>query len=167
MDGFIAKADGGLEWLDSIPNPEKSDFGYKDFIESIDAIVLGKNTFEKVLSFDHWPYEKKVFVLSHSLKSIPDTLSGKVEIEKGDVPSIVSRLNKKGFTSLYIDGGKTIQLFLKNDLIDEMIITKVSVLLGDGIPLFSNLKIPLEFTVKSTKKLNPMLVQTHYLRNRN
>ncbi len=164
IDGYIATPEGGLEWLENIPNPEKSDFGYNDFIDSIDGVVMGKNTFEKVLSFGSWPYNKKVFVLSNTLKSVPEKLSKKAEIVNGNIPDIISKLNGRGFSNLYIDGGKTIQSFLKLNLIDEMIISKVSILLGNGIPLFGSLEVPINFTVLKTNKLNESLVQTHYKR---
>jgi dihydrofolate reductase len=138
LDGYIAKVDGDLSWLDEVPNPEKSDFGFADFMNSIDALVMGRNTYEKVLSFGiDWPYEKKVFVLSSKLNKVDERVKGKVEIVSGELEEIVKELNAKGFKNLYIDGGKTIQSFLKKDLIDELNITRVPIILGEGIPLFS------------------------------
>ena len=166
IDGYIATPEGGLDWLENLPNPGNNDFGFNDFMNTIDAIVMGRNTFEKVLLFGSWPYNKKVFVLSNTLKVIPEKLSEKAEIVSGDIPDIVSKLNKNGFSNLYIDGGKTIQSFLKFDLIDEMIISNVSLLLGKGIPLFAFLNEPIDFIVKKTNKVNENLVQTHYIRQR-
>lgn len=166
IDGYIATLSGGLDWLENIPNPDESDFGYNDFIKRIDAIVMGKNTFKKVLSFESWPYNKKVFVLSNSIKSIPKELSNKVEVISGYIPDIVTKLNNDGYLNLYIDGGKTIQSFLKYDLIDEMIITRASLLLGSGIPLFNTLDSSINFAIKETNFLNEHLIQTHYVRKR-
>ena len=111
LDGFIATVDGGIDWLNEIPNPEQSDYGYAEFISGIDAIVMGRGTFEKVLTFGDWSYEKPVFVLSNSLEEVPEHLAGKVEIIRGEISEVVSLLNQRGYTNLYIDGGKVIQSF--------------------------------------------------------
>ena len=166
LDGFIATKDGGLDWLNEIPNPDQSDYGYAEFNSGIDAIVMGRNTFEKVLTFDFWPYDKPVFVLSNSLDSVPDDISGKAEIVKGDLRKLIDNLKKRGLRNLYVDGGRGIQSFLEEDLIDEMIITRVPILLGEGIPLFGKLKNSLKFSLKKTESLNETLVKTHYTRIR-
>ena len=85
LDGYIATSDGDLDWLNNISNPEQNDYGYSDFISNIDAIVMGKNTFQKVLTFNQWPYEKPVFVLSNTLKELPKNMTEKAEIIKGDI----------------------------------------------------------------------------------
>ncbi len=167
LDGFIATRDGGLDWLDEIPNPEQSDYGYAEFISSIDAIVMGRNTFEKILTFDRWAYNKPVFVLSNSLREIPKDIIDKAEIVSGDIKKLVNKLNQQGYNNLYIDGGKTIQSFLKEDLIDEMIITRIPILLGSGFPLFDQLDKKLKFKHKKTEIYNNTLVKSHYTRDRN
>jgi dihydrofolate reductase len=164
LDGFIAEKDGGLDWLNEISNPNKTDYGYAEFINGIDALVMGRNTFEKVLTFDFWPYEKPVFVLSNSLDSVPEDIAGKAEIMKGDIRTIVDQLKKRGFRNFYVDGGRVIQSFLKEDLIDEMIISRVPILLGSGIPLFCELGICLKFRLVKTKSFDETLVQCHYIR---
>lgn len=165
LDGYIAKKDGGLDWLLKIPNPDESDFGFSEFIKNIDAIVMGRNTFELVLTFGSWPYAKPVFVLSSSLKSIPEKLAGKAELVNGDPGSVVIKLNERNFNNLYIDGGKTIQEFLKLNLIDEMIITQIPILLGDGIPLFGNLTKEQKFRLIKSEVLVNALVKNHYVKN--
>jgi len=167
LDGFIATKDGGLEWLDDIPNPDGSDFGFEEFINRIDAIVMGRKTFEKVLSFGiEWPYTKPVFVLSYSLKELPSELISKCEIVNGKPADIVEKLNTKGYNNLYIDGGKTIQSFLSEDIIDEMIISLVPVLLGDGIPLFGKDPVMKTFEHINTEIFENHLVKSHYIRKR-
>ncbi|EKV00013.1 dihydrofolate reductase [Leptolyngbya sp. PCC 7375] len=167
LDGFIATPDGGVDWLDDIPNPDQSDFGYGEFIKRVDAILMGRNSFEKVLSFGTWPYEKLVFVLSNRLKHVPDDLVDSVEIVSGnDLKTLVGQLDKRGYHNLYIDGGRTIQSFLAEDMIDEMIITRVPVLLGDGIPLFDKLINTLQFRHNKTELFNNMLVKSAYNRIR-
>ena len=166
LDGFIATSDGGLDWLEKIPNPEQSDYGYAEFIEGIDAIVMGRNTFEKVLTFGQWVYDKPAFILSDSLTELPEHLFGKAEIVCGDIKKIITQLDRKGYKNLYIDGGRVIQSFIQEDLIDEMIITHVPILLGKGISLFGELKQHLQFRHKKTEIYNNALVKSYYTRGR-
>lgn len=166
LDGFIATKDGGLDWLNEIPNPDQTDYRYAEFNSGIDAIVMGRNTFEKVLTFGFWPYDKPVFVLSHTLESVPDDIVGKAEIVKGDLRNLLDKLKKRGLQNLYIDGGRVIQSFLEEDLIDEMIITRVPILLGEGIPLFGKIENSLKFSLKKTEGFNETLVKNHYIRVR-
>ncbi|UUV18474.1 dihydrofolate reductase family protein [Fusobacteria bacterium ZRK30] len=162
LDGYIASEDGGLEWLNEFPNPTNSDYGFNDFMQRVDALVMGRNTYEKVLSFGQWPYTKKVFVLSSKLKEVPEELSDKVEIISGDIKAVTADLNKKGYVNLYIDGGKVIQSFLKEGLIDEMIITRIPILLGAGISLFGKLDKPVRFDEVETEILDDFLIKSHY-----
>ncbi|MDP8239438.1 MAG: dihydrofolate reductase family protein [Candidatus Hatepunaea meridiana] len=165
LDGYIADRNGKLDWLKIVPNPEGSDFGFADFMNKIDALVMGRNTFETVCRFGgDWPYNKPVFVLSTTLKSIPDGFVDKVEIISGSLQTVLTTLHERGFYNLYIDGGKTVQSFLAEDLIDELIITRLPILLGGGTPLFGNLSDHLEFEHLNTEIFNKMLVQDHYKR---
>ena len=166
LDGHIAKKDGNIDWLMEVPNPENSDYGFREFMERIDGIIMGRNTFETVVGFDQWPYFKPVFVLSNSLKSLPDGYEDKAQIVRGELKNIVASLEKKGIRSFYIDGGKTIQSFLQEDLIDEMIITRIPTILGSGIPLFIDMDTELKFKVANTEVLNQYLVKSTYLRRR-
>lgn len=166
LDGFIATKDGGIDWLNDLPNPERSDYGYSEFIESIDAIIMGRKTFETVLNFDPWPYNKPVFVLSNTISEIPEELKDRMEIVKGEIRTILQDLIQRGYHDLYIDGGGAIQSFLKEDLIDEMIITRVPILLGDGIPLFRNLRHTLKFKHIKTIVYNNNIVKSHYKRKK-
>ena len=167
LDGYIADKNGGIEWLDSITIPDNEDMGYIDFTDNIDALVMGRTTFETVLGFDvDWPYEKPVFVLSNSLNEIPESHHGKAHLLKGKLVEILEQIHRKGYFSLYIDGGFTIQSFLKEDLIDEMIITVFPVLLGGGPQLFSKLPKELKFELVNSKVYLNELVQNHYKRKR-
>ena len=133
----------------------------------IDALVMGRNTFEMVLSFDvDWPYSKPVFVLTNTLTQVPEGFEGKVFIVNGELLNIVKNLNQLGYHNLYIDGGKTIQSFLAQDLIDELILTRIPILLGGGFPLFGALPEPLGFKLLATKKYIDTVVQNHYIRDR-
>jgi dihydrofolate reductase len=165
MDGYIATKDGGLDWLNEIGDPDCG-IGFSEFMDSIDALVMGRNTYEKVLSFGvEWPYLKKVFVLSNTLKKVDPSVAGKAEVINGTLKEIIGKLNDVGYEHLYIDGGKTIQSFLKEDLIDEMIITKVPAVLGEGIPLFENNDHESRFKLVASMEGNNGAIQFHYKRD--
>jgi dihydrofolate reductase len=164
LDNYIAGPGGSLDWLNEIPNPEQSDFGFGEFLQRVDAIVMGRNTFETVLGFEPWPYQKPVFVLSRTLAGLPEKVAGKAELIRGEPTEVVAALNARGYQNLYIDGGRTIQGFLEADLIDEMVITRVPILLGGGIPLFGRLPNELNFRLVSTERLNDTLVKSIYHR---
>jgi len=167
LDGYIADKDGGIAWLDAIPNPEKIDMGYVEFNTEIDALVMGRTTFETVLGFGiDWPYDKTVFVLSNTLTEVPKELKGKVQLVKGSLQEVLKIIHDQGYYRLYIDGGGTIQSFLKEDLIDEMVITTIPVLLGGGTPLFSGLSQQLHFECIATKRYLDKIAQNHYRRVR-
>ena len=167
LDGYIADKDGGLDWLHSIPNPDNLDMGWENYIGRIDALVMGRKTFEKVCSFDcEWPYSKPVFVLSNSLKTIPEGYEAKAEPIKGSLSKVIEKIHQRGYKHLYIDGGVTVQSFLKEDLIDEIIITTIPILLGGGTPLFGELSGQIEFEHVKTEVFLNALVQNHYLRKK-
>ena len=161
LDGYIADKNGSLDWL---PHPEGDDLGFDDFLNSIDALVMGRNTFETVVGFGgDWFYTKKVFVVSNTLTTIPDKLKDKVELIKGTPEEILEITKQQGYKNLYIDGGKTIQCFLQENLIDEIIITTIPILLGGGSPLFGLLENNITLEHKSTKVIKG-LVQSHYIK---
>lgn len=167
LDSYIADKKGLLDWLNVIPNPDNSDCGFKSFMDRIDAIVMGRNTFQTVDGFEGaWPYTKPVFVLSNSLIALPDSYEDNAQLIQGPLSAVIRTLHNKGYQNLYIDGGLTIQSFLKEDLIDEMIITIIPILLGGGAPLFGELAQPMLFElVKSEIFLNALL-QNHFRRKR-
>ncbi|MGH1436848.1 MAG: dihydrofolate reductase family protein [Lewinella sp.] len=167
LDGYIADKNGGIDWLFSIPNPDQIDMGYSAFTAQIDALVMGRTTFETVCGFDvDWPYKKPVFVLSRTLTEIPAAYKDKVFLVKGTLTEVLAHIHEQGFHHLYIDGGATIQSFLKEDLIDEMIITTIPVLLGGGSPLFGDLSATLAFECTGSTIFLDKVVQNHYRRVR-
>jgi len=155
VDGFIARRDGGLDWLPQEPEPH----GYEELMAEIDTIVFGRHTFETVLGFGGaWPYGgKRVVVLS----------SRPVEHEhaehmSGEPGEIVAKLEASGATHLYVDGGITVQRFLRAGLIQRLIVTRVPVLLGDGIPLFGSLPHDVRLRHVMTRSFPSGLVQSQY-----
>ena len=97
LDGFIADRDGKLGWLPGLPDPDGGDYGFAEFLGGIDAIVMGRRTFETVLAFGLWPYDKPVFVLSHTLDVVPEDLLGRVEIVRDHPRALVDALRERGY----------------------------------------------------------------------
>ena len=160
VDGFIARPNGGLDWL---PPGGGEPHGYDEFIATIDAIVIGRNTFETVLGFEAWPYGgKRVVVLSSRPLDLSVVQGGVVEQMGGPPAEIVSRLAASGARHLYIDGGITIQRFLREGLIQRLVITRVPVLIGEGIPLFGALPADVRLRHVATRHYPSGLVQSEY-----
>ena len=137
VDGFIAKKDGGIDWLN---NPDYElpgeDFGFATLMDSIDALIMGRNTFEQLLTFDVWHYSKPVIVPTSRPLEVPKHLKNKVIVASGEPAELMAHFGKQGFQNFYIDGGNTIQRFLRDGLVDRITITRIPILLGEGIPLF-------------------------------
>jgi dihydrofolate reductase len=159
VDGFIARTNGDLDFLPEDCEPH----GYDEFIASVDAIVIGRKTFEKVLSFGGWAYgDKRAVVLSSRPIDLSAVVGGVVEQMGGAPAEIIERLAATGATSLYIDGGVTIQGFLRAGLIQRLIVTRVPVLIGDGIPLFGSLPHDVRLRHVATRHYPSGLVQSEY-----
>lgn len=151
VDGFIAREDGSVDWL-SPENNINEDYGYQAFMHSVDALVMGRNTFDMILSHDVWPYgEKPVIILTSRPLEIPKSIINTVSTLSGSPNEIIKELTKQNYEHLYIDGGKTIQEFIKADLIQTLNITKIPILIGSGIPLFT--KIPQDIKLQHLKTI--------------
>jgi dihydrofolate reductase len=163
LDGYISRLDGDTSWL-SGASTDGEDHGYERFIASVDAIVMGSGTFEKVLTFDEWPYRKHVIVMSQSLRSdtIPAALSRKVHITSDAPKATLEKMSKQGWRRAYIDGGQVIQSFLRAGLIDDIIVTRVPLLLGNGRPLFGPLHRDVKLDHVETTAFPSGLVQSRY-----
>ncbi|QDU16806.1 Dihydrofolate reductase [Gimesia maris] len=167
LDGFIARKDGALDWLPGIESPESpegEDYGYHEFMDSIDVLIMGRNTFETVLSFEgDWPYgAKRMFILSSQPITIPNELTDSVESSSSSPGELIEQLAKRGFQHVYVDGGKTIQSFLRAGLIDELIITRIPILIGSGIPLFGEADADIQLKHLETQTFSNGLVQSRY-----
>jgi dihydrofolate reductase len=165
LDGFIARKNGDIDWLVQYANEEAIE-AYHEFMKNIDVILIGRGTYEKVLSFPSWPYGKKVFVASSTLQELPTALKDKVSIISMSPSKSLNHLTHLGFSSVYVDGGKLIQSFLDEDLIDELTISKAPVLIGTGLPLFGELNMDLQFTHLKTIVQQNQLVRSYYVRKR-
>jgi len=160
VDGFMARRDGALDFL---PPGGGEPHGYDEFMATVDALVIGRNTFETVLGFDEWPYgRKRVVVLSHRPLDLSAVKGGRVEQMGGAPAEIVARLAKSGARHLYVDGGLTIQEFLRAGLIQRLVVTRVPVLIGEGIPLFGALPRDVRLVHVATRAYSSGLVQSEY-----
>ena len=162
VDGFIARPNGDLDWL---PAGGGEPHGYEEFMATVDTIVIGRNTFETVLAFEAWPYgQKRVVVLSSESVdlSVAAARGGIVEQMGGPPAEILSTLAARGVQHVYVDGGITIQRFLRAGLIGRLVITRVPVLIGDGIPLFGSLPQDIRLRHIATRSYPSGLVQSEY-----
>lgn len=161
LDGFIARPNGALDWL---PADGGEPHGYTEFMATVDALVIGRKTFETVLTFDAWPYgTKPVVVLSSNPAALAAPPGAVCDMMAATPEEVVARLAQRGMTHLYIDGGVTIQRFLEAGLIQRVIITRVPVLLGAGIPLFGPLSRDIRLEHVATRSYPSGLVQSEYV----
>lgn len=163
LDGFIARKDGDFAWLSQFANDEAV-AAYNEFIARIDVIVIGRGTFEEVLKFPDWPYDKPVFVLSSTFKEVPEKAIGKAEILSMTTQEISKHLASEGFSNIYVDGGTVIQAFLSEGLVDELIIAQVPLIIGNGIPLFGHGETDISFQHVRTAVGTNGLVRSYYER---
>ena len=165
LDGFIAREDDSLDWLDDANKmvPKGEDCGFEEFFNSIDFITMGRVTFEKVLTFTKWPYgEKKVVVLSSKKMQIPIELEKTVSSSTLSPNELVKKLAAEGTKKIYVDGGNTIQRFLSANLLDEITITIIPVLLGKGKPLFAGIEREIKLDLVSSRSFGFGFVQNKY-----
>jgi len=170
LDGFIARKDGSIAWLEEQVaraagmDAGGEDHGYADFVAGMDGIIMGRRTFEKVLTFDTWPFDKPVVVLSHSLVAadLPPDIAGKVTLLNLSPVAVVRYLAGRGWKHAYIDGGQVIQSFLREGLISDLVITRIPILLGDGTPLFGLLASDVELRHLGTAAFPSGFVQSRY-----
>ncbi len=165
LDSFIARKDGQIDWLDqaNLTVPSGEDCGFAKFMSTIDVLVMGRNTFEQVLSFDQWPYGKTpVIVMSRSLQSLPVNVPKTVSLSAEDPAILVERLSSQGVKRIYVDGGLTIQSFLAKNLISEITITLIPIILGSGKPLFGELTQDIHLKLMESKSYSFGFVQNKY-----
>ncbi|WGL81283.1 dihydrofolate reductase family protein [Enterobacter cloacae] len=163
LDGYIARQDGDIGWLLQRDDPTE-DHGYDAFIADKDWIVMGRGSYEKVLTFDQWPYNRPVLVLSSQLADteVPEALKGKVQFSRCTPKEALAELAAQNAHRVYLDGGQVIQSFLREGLVADMVITTVPVLIGSGEPLFGSLSRDIDFMLLSTRSFPSGLVQSHY-----
>jgi dihydrofolate reductase len=156
LDGYIARADGGLDWLAVVERPGE-DYGYKAFFDSVDVLVIGRKTYETALGFEHWPYEgKRCIVVTRSSR----TARHGETFHAGALTSLLDRLEAEGAQRVYVDGGALIRSFLAEDLVDDMTLSVIPVLLGAGISLFG--AVERRLSLVASRSFPSGLVQLSY-----
>lgn len=160
LDGFIARKNGDIDWLTGGESGE--DYGYADFMSTVDHVVMGRNTFEKVLSFGGWHYEKKVIVLTSRDLTLAPELSDKAEALHLSPRELIHELERRGVRHIYLDGGVTVQRFLRAGLVDEMTITTIPILIGEGLPLFGALEKDVRLELLRSQAFKNGFVQNIY-----
>jgi dihydrofolate reductase len=159
VDGFMARHDGAVDFLPETPEPH----GEREFFASVDAVVIGRKTYDWVVSYGEWPYGKmRVVVLSTQELDFSPFPKARVEQMSGEPAEIAAKLTATGAHHLYIDGGVTIQRFLRAGCIDRLIVTRVPVLIGQGIPLFGSLPHDVRLRHVRTQSFTSGLVQSEY-----
>ena len=170
LDGYIAKTDGSVTFLDeyqTLASNEDGDMGFSDFLSTVDLLVMGRKTWDTVISFGEevWPYgDRQVWIWSTQHPSninIPECRKKQTRVVSSSPMEIMKEAKKEGYTKVYVDGGSTIQSFLKNECVGELILTRVPLILGNGIPLFSSTNKQPLVHIKTTTYTNG-LVQSHY-----
>lgn len=165
LDGFIARPDGGIDFLLDDPPGPAEDFGFAAFFATVDALVMGRASFEKVLEFPEWPYgDKRVVVLTHRPLDLAPARArgGRVETMEGAPADIVARLTSQGARHLYVDGGATAQAFLRDGQVDRIVLTRLPRLIGVGIPIFGPLRADVRLRHVQTRSWPNGFVQSEY-----
>jgi dihydrofolate reductase len=168
LDGYIARHGGDIEWLTDPPkNPDHAPGydgpnpppDYEAFMDTVDHLVMGRGTYEKVLTFESWPYPKPVIVLSTTLPADQDE---RITVTR-TIDQTLQLLAQRDSRGVYVDGGQVIQAFLRHDLIDEITLARAPVLLGDGLPLFGSLEHDVRLTHAGTLTTDSGMTSSHYI----
>ena len=162
LDGFIAGPNDELDWLDELEHIEGVDYGYAEFMASVDALVMGRRTFETVLGLvEEWPYDKPVLVMSRTLSELPEHVSG-CELFSGSPTDVIAEAESRGWSKLYVDGGKLASSFANDGLLDELIVSVLPVALGEGVAVFGALTDHTWFDLVGTETFDNGMVQHTY-----
>lgn len=163
LDGFIAREDGSIDWLPEINLSGGEDYGFNAFLSAVDVVVMGRRSYEKLLELGEWPYgEKPVVVLTSRPWERASHLPASVTSMSGSPVEVLTNLARHGWERVYLDGGRTIQTFLRAGLVQRLIVTRVPILIGSGLPLFGPLERDVKLRHVSTRTFPPGLVQHEY-----
>ena len=165
LDGFIARPDNSIDWLEDASSDATEDYGYEAFVHSVGCVVMGRKTFERILTFPEWPYQhQRAIVMSSTLESLPKSLGEQVQLYNGNVTDLMQLLDAEGETHLYIDGSRVIQAFIAARLLTDLTITTIPLLIGEGISLFGGpLPKDTRLTHIATKAYQNGFVQSQYI----
>ena len=163
LDGFIARGNNDIAWLTEYPT-QGEDHGFAAHMARVDGVIMGRGTYDVIKDMRPWYYSKPVVVLSRSLTQadIPAEIADKVEVMTGSPEEVMHHLGERGWKAAYVDGGSVIQSFLRAGLIDDLVISRIPVLIGDGISLFGPLDADVMLEHLSTQAFPSGLVQSTY-----
>ena len=162
LDGFIAGPNDELDWLEQVDKLEGEDFGYAEFMESVDALIMGRRTYQTVADLGvGWPYALPVVVMSSRVIEVPDEVA-QCEVSSNTPAAMISEAEDRGWSKLYIDGGQLVSSFLNEGLLDELIVSVLPVALGSGISAFAGLVGNHWLNHESTKTIDNGMVQLRY-----
>jgi dihydrofolate reductase len=163
LDGFVARKDGGVDWLSKYQS-EGEDNGFGAFMDSVDGLVMGRASYQNVLTFGEWFYTKPVVVMSRTLSDddIPRKIKDRVRLSAKTPEDLMAELDKEGWKRAYVDGGRIVQSFLSAGLIEDLTLTRVPILLGAGIPLFGTLTKDVDLEHVETHSFPSGLVTSKY-----
>lgn len=161
LDGFIARGDGDISWLDKYQGG-KEDYGYSDFYKNVGASIMGANTYEKALTLKGGiDNNMPTYAITHRKRQT--TADARIKLYSGNLPELVNKIREKTKKNIWlVGGGKLTQSFLKEDLLDEIILSTIPIILGEGISLFGNIGKEINFVLENTKSYKCGIVQTHY-----
>jgi len=163
IDGFIARPDGNLDWLTSFPQPKSGDYGYNDLLNNISIIVMGRKTYDEIIAFGiEWPYaENNTYVVTKN-KSYKTTTPNTYALNE-NLGSFIKNQKIKSEKDIWlVGGGSLVTAFINENLLDKMIISKVPIVLGEGIPLFAHKPKETSWKLKNTQVFETGLVNLTY-----
>lgn len=164
LDGYIARPDQSIDWLENATSDATEDYGYEDFMSNITSVVMGRKTFQRILTFPEWPFQhQRVIVLSKTMKEVPPSLRDSVQLFDGTSTQLVEILEAEGDTHIYVDGSRAIQSFISEGFLTDIILTTLPILIGDGISLFGDLPRDVHLDHVSTRAYQNGFVQSHYM----
>lgn len=163
LDGFVARTDHQLDWLLK-QETAGEDHGYDEHIARVDGLVMGRGSFETLMTFDKWPYDKPVVVMSKTMTAadVPAELEGKVRVTDLDPPELMRALHADGWSRAYVDGGKVVQSFIKLGLVEDIVLTLIPILIGDGVRLFGEIDADIDLELVGSRSYESGLVQVRY-----
>ena len=163
LDGFVAREDHQLDWLMK-QKTDGEEHGYDAFMESVDGLIMGRGSYQTVLTFGEWPYKKPVVVMSKTLTQadVPAELTDKVRMVALEPAELMKTLHEEGWSRAYVDGGRLVQSFIKAGLIEDIVLTIIPILIGSGLSLFGEINEDIDLTLIGHKSFKSGLLQTHY-----
>ncbi|MCW8914352.1 MAG: dihydrofolate reductase family protein [Magnetovibrio sp.] len=163
LDGFIARQDHSLDWLMKFDTTDE-DHGFDAFMDSVDGLVMGANTFKTVLGFDSWPYTKKVVVMTRSLspQDIPAELQDKVRLSSQSPEELMQQLRDEDWSRAYVDGGQLVQSFIRSGLLADITLTILPTLIGSGVRLFGALDADQDLELMNSQSFGSGFVTNCY-----